>query len=83
MYKHTSIADILSKHQIIDYYRYVDDILIVYEERKTNIINMQVNFNAIHPKLKFTIKQKKKKKLCGLRPQSNYTDWDTAASRRS
>jgi hypothetical protein len=28
---HTSIADILNKHQIIDYYRYVDDILIVYD----------------------------------------------------
>jgi hypothetical protein len=26
--EHTSVADILSKHQIMDYYRYVDDICI-------------------------------------------------------
>jgi hypothetical protein len=31
--EHASIADILHKHQIIDYYRYVDDILVVYDEQ--------------------------------------------------
>jgi hypothetical protein len=30
--EHTSIADILNKRQIIDYYRYEDDILVVYNE---------------------------------------------------
>jgi hypothetical protein len=53
----TSISDILNKHQIIDYYRYVDDILIIYDEQKTNITNTLEDFNAIHPKLKFTMQQ--------------------------
>jgi hypothetical protein len=55
--KYTSIADILKKRQIRDHYIYVDDILIIYDERKTNIINMLENFNAINLKLKFTIEQ--------------------------
>ena len=37
--EHTLIADILKKHHIIDYYRYVDDILIIYNTQKTNIFN--------------------------------------------
>jgi hypothetical protein len=41
----------------MDYYRYVDDILIVYDEQKTNITNTLDDFNAIHPKLKFTMEQ--------------------------
>jgi hypothetical protein len=61
--QHISIADILNKHKIIDYYRYMDDILIVYDERKTNIINMLENFNAIHTKLKFTIEQQTQNRI--------------------
>jgi hypothetical protein len=30
--EHTSIADILNKHQIINYYRYVNDKLVLYDE---------------------------------------------------
>jgi hypothetical protein len=61
--EHTSIADILNKHQIIDYYRYVDDILVVYDEQNTNIINMLENVNAIHPKLKFTMEQQTQNRI--------------------
>jgi hypothetical protein len=61
--QHISIADILNKYQIIDYYRYVNDILIVYDERKTNIINTLENFNAIHPTLKFTIEQQTQSRI--------------------
>jgi hypothetical protein len=42
--EHTSIADILNKYQIVDYYIYVDDILVVYDKQKTNIINMLEQF---------------------------------------
>jgi nucleoside-specific outer membrane channel protein Tsx len=55
--EHTIIADILKKHHITDYYRYVDDILIVYNMQKTNIGNTLKEFNAIHPKVKFTMEQ--------------------------
>lgn len=56
--EHTSVVDILSKHQIMDYYSYVCDILVVYNVQKTNIMNTLNEFNAIHPKLKFSMEQR-------------------------
>jgi hypothetical protein len=35
--EHNDIIKILQKHHIIDYYRYVDGILIIYNEDHTNI----------------------------------------------
>lgn len=35
--EHTVISKILNKHQNIDYYRYVEDILIIYNAHYTNI----------------------------------------------
>jgi hypothetical protein len=61
--EHTSVAYILNKHQIIDYYRYVDGILIIYDEQKTNITNTLEDFNAIHPKLKFTMEQQTQNRI--------------------
>jgi hypothetical protein len=55
--EHTIIFDILMKHQIIDYYRYADDILIIYNSHKTNIENTLYEFNNIHPNIKFTIEK--------------------------
>jgi hypothetical protein len=45
--EHTVIYQILKKHQIIDYYRYVDDILIIYNEQHTNIQSTLDEFNII------------------------------------
>jgi nucleoside-specific outer membrane channel protein Tsx len=55
--EHTVIYQILKKHQIIDYYRYVDDILIIYNEQHTNIRNTLDKFNNIRQKIKFTMEQ--------------------------
>jgi hypothetical protein len=55
--EYTEIANILKKHQIIDYHRYVDDILIIYNARRTKIHDTLSELNAINPKLKFTIKE--------------------------
>jgi nucleoside-specific outer membrane channel protein Tsx len=46
---------ILNKHRIIDYYRYADDILIMYNTHYTNIENTLEEFNTIYPKLKLNI----------------------------
>jgi hypothetical protein len=54
----------------MDYYRYVDDILIAYNAQKTNIINTLDAFNAVHPKLKFTMEQQTQNTL-------NYLDITT------
>jgi uncharacterized protein YaaW (UPF0174 family) len=61
--EHTIIYEILKKHQLIDYCRYVDDILIIYNEHHTNIDNMSDEFNRIHPKIKFTIEKETQNKI--------------------
>jgi nucleoside-specific outer membrane channel protein Tsx len=53
----------LKKFQIVDYYRYVDDILIIYNTRITNIDNTLNIFNNIHPKIKFTIEKEINNKI--------------------
>jgi hypothetical protein len=51
------IFPILVKHQLIGYFRYVDDILIIYDQAKTNIDQTLVNFNEQQPTIKFTIEK--------------------------
>jgi hypothetical protein len=58
--KHTQIYNILIKQHIIASFRYVDDILIVYDSKKTNIDNTINDFNKMQPKIKFTIEKNKK-----------------------
>jgi hypothetical protein len=61
--EHTKITDILEKSQIIDYHRYVDDILIIYNTQITNINDILDEFNKIHPKFKFTIEKEENNKI--------------------
>jgi nucleoside-specific outer membrane channel protein Tsx len=49
--EHNNIQKVLQKHNIIDYYRYVDDILMVYNEKHTNINSTLNDFNKIHPNI--------------------------------
>ena len=35
--EHTEIYNILQQHNIVGYFKYVDDILIVYNDKNTNI----------------------------------------------
>jgi hypothetical protein len=55
--EHTKIIKILNEHHVIDYCRYVDDILIVYDARSTGIDNTSTDFNTIHPQVHFTIEK--------------------------
>jgi hypothetical protein len=61
--EHIMIYKTLQKHQIIDYYRYVDDILIIYNAQLTNIDKTIDEFNKIHPKIKFTIEKETENKI--------------------
>jgi hypothetical protein len=58
-----NVHRILEEHQIIDYYRYVDDILIIYNSEYTNILNTLNEFNTVHPKLKFTLETEAQNKI--------------------
>jgi hypothetical protein len=53
--EHNDILKLLQKHHLLDYYRYVDDILIIYNENYTNINDTLADSNAIHPNIQFTI----------------------------
>jgi hypothetical protein len=60
--EHKYIYPILNTQQIIAYYRYVDDILIIYNKKKTNIEETLTHFNNIQPS-KFTIEKEKHRKI--------------------
>jgi hypothetical protein len=53
--EHNDILKILQKRRILDYYRYIDDILIIYNENYTDINNTLADFNVIHPNIQYTI----------------------------
>ena len=55
--EHTQIQEILNKQNIIGYFRYVDDILLLYDINKTNIDDMIIEFNKLQPTIKFTIEK--------------------------
>jgi hypothetical protein len=53
----TDIFDTLVHNNIMGYFRYVDDILIVYDKTLTNIYEMLNTFNRIMSTMKFTIEK--------------------------
>jgi hypothetical protein len=55
--EHNEIYNILTKHSILIYSRYVDDILILYNNAYTNIKPTLTDFSNIHKNLQFTIKK--------------------------
>ena len=50
----THLTHLSKKHNIAAYFRYVDDILLIYDSHHTDINNIQNDFNKIHPNIKFT-----------------------------
>jgi hypothetical protein len=53
----THIPHLSDKHKITRYFRYVDDILIIYDSNLSDLHNIPDDFNKIHPKLIFTAEQ--------------------------
>jgi hypothetical protein len=61
--EHTQIYDILKKQHIIAYFRYVNDILIIYHIKKTNINDTINEFNKLQPTIKFTTEKENHKSI--------------------
>ena len=61
--EHTKIADILVQHNIIGYFRYVDDILVIYDTNLTDINEIQTIFNTLTPTLKFTLEKESEHRI--------------------
>jgi hypothetical protein len=55
--EHTQIYPILVQQQIIAYYRYFDDILIIYDQNKMNVDHTLNEFNKLQQTIKFTIEK--------------------------
>jgi hypothetical protein len=53
--QHTEIIKIIIRHNITGYFRYVDDILMVYDEKHMDINEVHTAFNKQAPTIKFTI----------------------------
>jgi len=60
------IHELLKKHRIEGYFRYVDDILVVYNDDNTNIYNVLEDFNNLAPKLKFTLDEEQNNQISFL-----------------
>jgi len=55
--ENSKICDILLNFNIIGYFRYLDNLPIIYSERKTDREDLLYWFNNITPKLNFTIEK--------------------------
>jgi hypothetical protein len=55
--EHTLIINTLSSNNILGYFRYVDDILVVYDNESTNIDLVLEQFNNLTTNLNFTIEK--------------------------
>jgi queuine/archaeosine tRNA-ribosyltransferase len=53
--EHTRNINILTQHNIRGYFRYVDDILVIYEDDLTNIHEVHEKLNRLSPTIKFTL----------------------------
>jgi len=52
--EYTHVAHLTYKHNIINYFCYMDDILLILDPKRTDMQVILKDFNALHPNLKFT-----------------------------
>jgi hypothetical protein len=64
--EHTALAEILNNHKIYGYFRYVDDILIIYNITSTDINTVLQQFNSTTKHLNFTIENEVNEQLSYL-----------------
>ena len=57
--ENTHLARLSHKHKIINYFRYVDDILIIFDSAHSDIQTILTDFNALQPNLHFTAEVKR------------------------
>jgi hypothetical protein len=51
--EHTHIPHLTNKHKLLNYFRYLDDILLFFDTNHTNLQSILTDFNALHPNLRF------------------------------
>jgi hypothetical protein len=61
--EHNDIYKTLIKHKILGYFRYVNDILLIYDSTHKDINLMLQEFNNIQPNLQFRIEKEQHNKI--------------------
>ena len=61
--EHLHLARLTHRHRVINYFRYVDNILLIFDPNQINIQAILDDFNAIHPKLQFTAETERESTL--------------------
>jgi len=52
--EHLHMARLSTKHKIINYFRHIDDILLIFDPSQSSIQAILADFNTLHPNLQFT-----------------------------
>jgi hypothetical protein len=52
--EHTHLPHLTRKHRLVNYARYVDDILLIYDSQHTDLHSILHDFNSLHQNLHFT-----------------------------
>jgi hypothetical protein len=65
------LAHLTHKHKIINYWRYVDDIVLIFDSNHTNIQEILDDFNALRPKLHFTAEAERDHTISHLDPHQH------------
>jgi hypothetical protein len=60
--ENTTICELLIKHKVEGYFRYVDNNLVMYKDNKTNIYRVLEDFNNLVPSMKFTLEKEQNNK---------------------
>jgi len=61
--ENTTTYELLIKHKVEGYFRYVDDIRVMYKDDKTNIHRVLEDFNNLAPSMKFTLEKEQNNKI--------------------
>jgi hypothetical protein len=61
--EHNELYRIITKHEVLNYFRYVDDTLIIYGETKTYIGNALSGFSMLYRNLQFTMEKENNKAI--------------------
>ena len=53
-FEHSHLPTLARKHNLVNYFRYVDDVLLIYDSLHTDLHTTENDCNSFHPNLQFT-----------------------------
>jgi len=72
------------KHKTINYFRYVDDILIIFDPNHSDIQSILADFNTVQPNLQFTAEMEENKTInyLDITIHRTHSNWNVAIYRK-